>query len=292
MLKQPALLLVMFVAVSTSEVATAHQAGDTGASAARLLTIALFVAVGIYAIGLGRLWSRHRYGGVARREATYFFIGMTVLIAALAPPFDRLADAAFSLHMVQHELLMLIAAPCLVIAQPLAPYLHAAPRSWRRPLARVLYASTVSMVFAWLARPLPAWTLNALALWLWHAPLLFNAAIDNTFIHVLQHASFFAAAVIYWSSVLPNRHGTSLATSVVSLFATAVHNSALGALLTFASSPLYDYKIGAFGLSALEDQQLGGLVMWVPAGFVFLYAGLLASARLLHAEEKKESVAS
>lgn len=292
MLKRPALLLVMLVAVLTSEAATAHEAGDTGTSIARLLMIALLVAVGIYAIGLSRLWSRYRYGGVPRRDATYFFLGMTVLIAALAPPFDRFADAAFSLHMVQHELLMLIAAPCLVLAQPLAPYLHAAPRSWRRSLARVLYASTFSMIFAWLARPMPAWILNALALWLWHAPLLFNAAIENTFVHVLQHASFFAAAAIYWSSVLPNRRGTSLATSVVSLFTTAVHNSALGALLTFASSSLYDYELGAFGLNALEDQQLGGLVMWVPAGFVFLYAGLLASVRLLHAEEKKESVAS
>ena len=132
--------------------------------------------------------------------------------------------------------------------------------------------------------PLAAWLLHAMALWLWHLPVLFDAALANEGIHALQHASFLVTALFFWWSVLGvnTRHDQGLA--LLSLFTTMVHTGALGALLTL--SPVtwyaaYAATAPAFGLDALEDQQLGGLIMWVPAGLVYVSCGLVMAARWL-----------
>jgi cytochrome c oxidase assembly factor CtaG len=113
--------------------------------------------------------------------------------------------------------------------------------------------------------------LHGAALWLWHAPRLFDAGLESDAVHALQHASFFWTALLFWWTVFRRvRTGTA----VLYLLATLIHGGALAALLTFSPAPLY---AGA----TLESQQLGGLIMWVPAGYAMLLAGLLAFNRLL-----------
>jgi cytochrome c oxidase assembly factor CtaG len=117
---------------------------------------------------------------------------------------------------------------------------------------------------------------HALAVWIWHLPPLFVAALSNPALHVLQHACFFASALAFWWAVFGRAARTPDAVSLACLFTTMLHTSALGALLTFAPSAWYANGGVAppFGLSVLEDQQLGGLLMWVPGGLAYLVAGL------------------
>lgn len=107
-------------------------------------------------------------------------------------------------------------------------------------------------------------------------PALFVAALDNEAIHVLQHTCLFASALVFWWAAVGRRLRMPDATSIALLFTTMLHTSALGLLLTFSPTPWYaDRAPGYLGLTVLEDQQLGGLVMWVPGGLAYLVAGLM-----------------
>jgi cytochrome c oxidase assembly factor CtaG len=205
---------------------------------------------------------------------------VVVLGGALGPPLDAMAHRSLAAHMVQHEVLMLLFAPLAALAWPVALWLAAVPRSVRR---RALRRRPVRR--AWqIATSIPAaWLLHALAVWGWHAPRLFDAAAASSALHALQHASFAGTAVLFWWSLLrPGASGYGAA--VASAFTTALHTGALGALLTLVPRPLYAAYAGP---AALEDQQLAGLIMWVPAGGLLVVAGVgLAAAWLREAARR------
>ena len=185
--------------------------------------------------------------------------------------------------MLQHEGLMLIAAPLLVMARPLPLFLWALPHDPRLSVARLLQSRGLKTGWRWLTAPLTAWVAHALALWLWHAPSLFNAALRDPVLHEWQHVTFLLSALLFWHAVL--RRGTHGAQgmALLYLFTTTIHTGVLGALLTFARQPLYaSMEQGLtpwLGLTALEDQQLGGLIMWVPGALVYVGAGLWLLSR-------------
>jgi putative membrane protein len=133
-----------------------------------------------------------------------------------------------------------------------------------------------------LTRPLVAWTLHAVALWGWHVPAFFQATLVDRTVHNFQHISFFVTALLFWSSLFGARSREANGAAVLYLFTTMVHSSVLGALLTFASRPWYPAYLETaplWGFTALEDQQLGGLIMWVPASLVYVAVGLSLLAR-------------
>jgi putative membrane protein len=139
-----------------------------------------------------------------------------------------------------------------------------------------------------------AWALHTTVLWAWHIPALFESAMRNEALHALQHASFLAAALVYWSSLLRRPHrrggmaGAGRGAAVLSLFATGMQTGVLGALLTLGSVPWYPaYGDAAaqWGLTPLEDQQLAGLLMWVPGGLVYTAAALALLASWLRDAE-------
>ena len=250
----------------------------------------LVVAAGLYALGLARLWPRAGSGrAVHTRRAFAFAAGWLATAAALVSPLDALGAYLFSAHMVQHEVLMVVAAPLFVLGRPLGVFAWALPLSWRRGLGAFFHRPGWRGPWLLLTAPLCAWILHALVLWLWHVPAAFEAALANDGVHALQHASFLIAALIYWWSVFglgPERHGGA---AMASLFTTMVHTGALGALLTLSSVPWYPSYAGrtlAFGLDPLEDQQLGGLVMWIPAGAAYVACGLATAARWLQRQER------
>ena len=246
--------------------------------------VALMAAsLAMYWVGLQRLWRRAGAGrGIGTRQAACFATGWLVLALALTSPLDALGGALFSVHMVQHELLMVVAAPLFVMSRPLEAWTWALPAAWRQPLAKAGRLRPVAATWRAITQPLGAWTLHALALWGWHVPWLFEAALTNEWLHSLQHASFLASALLFWWSVLGRGARRPDGVGLASLFTTMLHTGALGALLTFAAHPWYGhYAAGAFGLTALEDQQLGGLVMWVPGGLAYMAAGLAIAAAWL-----------
>ena len=241
----------------------------------------LAASAALYAIGVRRLWRRAGTGrGIARREAACFTAGWCALALALLSPIDHLGEHLLSMHMVQHELLMVVAAPLLVLSRPLEAFTWGLPARWREPVSGAMRWPPLAASWRALTTTSGAWLFQAAAVWLWHVPVLFQASLANEALHTLQHATFLGSALAFWWTVLVPRgqaHGASLA----STFGTMLHTGALGALLTFAPYPLYPAYVGYLGLAPLEDQQLAGLVMWVPGGIAYLVAGLaLASSWL------------
>ncbi len=247
----------------------------------------LLVSAVLYVVGVVRLWRRAGRGhGVSLLHAFAFAGGWLALAGALVTPIDSLSSALFSAHMVQHELLMLVAAPLLVLGRPLAGWAWALPRDWLRAVGGLFHHPAWRVPWLIVTSPFVAWLLHALALWLWHLPAFFDAALDDSAVHAVQHLSFLLMALLFWWSVLGATGRREQGVALVSLFTTMVHTGALGALLTFARMPWYAHYFvttSLFGITALEDQQLGGLIMWVPAGGVYVVAGLWMAARWMKA---------
>lgn len=252
----------------------------------------LLLAGWLYARGTERLWRSAGAGrGIRRREAACFAAGWLVLWAALVSPLHPLGDALFSAHMVQHELLVALAAPLLVLGRPLVPLLWALPVGWRRAAGAWARGGAVRRGWRALTAPFAAWLLHAAALWLWHLPGPYQAALRGDAAHALQHACFLGSALLFWWTVAHGRAGrVGHGASVAYLFATAMHGGGLGALLAFARHPWYSAYAGAteaWGLTPLEDQQLAGLVMWIPGGLAYLVAALVLVAAWMRESERR-----
>lgn len=246
------------------------------------IVVPVFIAGALYALGVFRLWQHGIGRGIKVWEAACFAAGWLVLALALLSPLHPLGEALFSAHMVQHELLMVVAAPLLVLGRPLVPWLHAIPMSSRRAVARVTRNRPFRRGWRVLTYAVTASLIQAVVLWGWHLPRLYDAALGSETIHAMQHVSFLGAALLFWWALLHGRtNHARRATAVLYLFATAVHSTLLGALLTFANSPWYSHYQAispAWGITPLEDQQLAGLVMWIPACLSYLVAALLLAA--------------
>jgi putative membrane protein len=227
--------------------------------------------------------------GVAKRQEICFWAGWCLLCLALLSPLHPLGEVLFSAHMAQHELLMVAAAPLLVLSRPLAALLWGLPFAWRRSLGQWSKRTPIQEGWRFTAHPMTAWWAHAAALWVWHIPRLFQATLYSDWIHSAQHASFLGSALLFWWSLFYAHGKARYGASVLYLFTTAVHTSILGALLTFASTAWYSlYGATTFnwGLSPLEDQQVGGLIMWIPAGLIYVIAGLALFASWIRESER------
>jgi len=270
------LTLAAFLLAAPS-LARAHHADESLRSAGNELLVAVLLAtsLALYALGLARLWERAGVGrGITRSQAVRFGLGWLALYAALLTPIDTGGERLFCVHMVQHELLMVVAAPLLVLGRPLEAWAWGLPPSWRVRSAHVARVSVLGRLWYALCEPLGAWCVHFVALWAWHVPRFFAAALESEVVHVLQHASFLASALFFWWAVFGRGVRRPDGASMALVFSTMMHTSALGALLTFAPTPWYPHYVGTTLLSPVEDQQLGGLVMWVPGGLSYLAAGL------------------
>ena len=245
------------------------------------LLLVLVASAALHLVGTVRLWRRAGVGrGVSRAAVVRWWAGWGVLCVALLSPLDDWGARLFWMHMVQHELLMVIAAPLLVTGRPLEAWTWGLAPEWRTALGR-LRLPFLSRIWSHVTGIRGAWYLQALALWIWHAPMFFALAVVDVGVHTLQHASFLGTALLFWWSVLPRAGKPPQAAALASLFTTMLHSGALGALLTFAPRPWYAPYVGEAGLSALDDQQLGGLIMWAPGGLAYLVAGLALIAMWL-----------
>lgn len=256
------------------------------------VVLALLLSGWMYARGVERMWRRSGPGGGVRRwQAACFAGGWLTVAVAMVTPLHPLGETLFSAHMVQHELLMALAAPLLVLGRPLVPFLWALPMRWRRRVGGWTRVSAVHGGWRMVSGPFAAWLLHAAALWLWHLPGPYAAALRSDGVHALQHAGFLGTGLLFWWALLHGREGRmGYGASVFYLFATAMHTGALGALLTLAPSPWYAAYAGgtaAWGLTPLEDQQLAGLVMWIPAGLAYVVAGLALVAAWMRESERR-----
>lgn len=244
--------------------------------------IPLALAALLYARGARR--SR----GVSPQQMALFWSGWTTLALALVSPLHPLGEVLFSAHMVQHEILMLVSAPLLVLSRPLAAFVWGLPFEWRRTAGAWAKLSPIAKTWTFLTLPAVAWCLHGAAFWIWHAPPLFQATLTSDSVHAAQHISFLGTALLFWWSLFRGHVKMGYGAGVLYIFTTAVHTSILGALLTFAPRlwyPAYANTTAAWGLTPLEDQQIGGLIMWVPGGVVYMVAGLVLFAAWLRTSD-------
>jgi putative membrane protein len=278
-------LMVCLFALYPSLVEAHERAAASGPSPWDALAWLALAASGVlYALGRRRLRAR---GAVTRRaEAMAFWCGWSAMAAAVSPLIDTRAATSFAMHMVQHELLMVVGAPLIIAGRPLSTALWGAPDALRRWAAPLLQGR-LTRTFVFLSSPAVAWALHGLAIWIWHAPVLYEAAVRHEALHAVQHATFVGTSALFWWGLVHGRYGRAgYGAAVFYVFTTAVHTGVLGALFTFMPEPIY----GLYAIRAddpLRDQQLAGLLMWIPAGFVLTLAGVALFAAWLAESERR-----
>jgi cytochrome c oxidase assembly factor CtaG len=244
------------------------------------LGLPLVLSLVLYAAGIWRLW--HRAGvsrGIQAWQAVCFLLGWTSLAAALFSPLYRLGEGLFVAHMIEHEIVMIIAAPLIAVARPFGAMFWALPDRSRATLGALTRSIRSSSAWRVAGNAWFATALQALALWVWHAPALYDAVLVNPAVHRLQHLSFFLTALLFWWTLIdPRARPSGYGMAVLCLFVTTLQSGFLGVLLTLSRQPWYARQ-GEFalqhGLTPIEDQQLAGLVMWVPAGLAYTAAALV-----------------
>lgn len=225
-----------------------------------------------------------------RARAGAFVVALLLVLIALVSPVDAAAEVLISAHMVQHLLLVSLAAPLLAFAAPGGALLRGAPLPARRGFVSARRGLHVDI--GWIRRlrhPWSRWLLFVATFWLWHASALYAAAVERPVVHIAEHVTFFGTAVLVWASIVGHPSARlPPALGVIAVFGLALQSVLLSALLTFAPSPWYDpYAEPApgWGIDPLGDQQLAGVIMWVPSGLVHTAIGVALVVRWLNAAD-------
>jgi putative membrane protein len=273
------LLPVLLLAPAT---AAAH--GDDGSTVPvwtfdPWVLVPLLLSAGLYVLGTVKLWRHAGIGrGIRRWQVASYLAGWLMLAGALLSPLHWIGEHMFTTHMIEHEIIMACAAPLLAVARPIGAFLWAFPVPVRRHLGQASRQKYVRTVWSTVTSPLPATIWHGVVIWFWHAPLTFDAAVADVAVHRLQHLSFLISALAFWWALVRRSDRGS---AVLHLFATMTHTTLLGALMALAPHVLYVRQTidsMRWDLTPLEDQQLAGLVMWVPAGTIYAGAALAFAA--------------
>ncbi|HEX6605118.1 MAG TPA: cytochrome c oxidase assembly protein [Sphingomicrobium sp.] len=268
--------------------AAAHPGHEdaTGWTLNPVLIVPLGLALLIYAVGWRRLAARASH---PPRGTALFLSGWLVLALALLSPLHAAGEKSFTMHMIEHELIMLVATFLLAASGAGGTLAWGLPRPLRQALGGAWKAPLVAL-WRRFTEPVTATAVQAAVMWAWHAPILFDRALESSGWHVAQHLFFFLSALLFWWAMLHPRGGRSgYGVSAACLFVTSLIGGALGALMAFSASPWYaDYAakgMSGIGLDPVTDQQLAGLLMWIPGGLVHGLAALVLFYRWLKASE-------
>jgi putative membrane protein len=250
--------------------------------------------------GVLAVWAYGRgQAGRPRREADRwrarcFAAALATLGLALLSPLDAASGALASAHMVQHMLLVLVAAPLLALAAPASTLLRGSPLGVRRAAGR--WRRRLGLTRAGLRglrHPATLWLLHVATLWFWHAAVPYDAALGNPLLHAAEHVSFLVTAWLFWRVVVGTRSPERVPNGlgVLLVFAMAMQSVLLSVLLTFARAPWYAgyaTTTSPWGLTPLGDQQLAGVIMWIPAGAIYTGVGLALLATWVGASERQD----
>ena len=273
----PALICIL-ISVMMATGAMAH--GDGSESLGPIWTfdpwivIPLTTLAVLYGVGVIRLTRRSGRRGRMSSDILLYSGGLLSLAGALLSPLHWLGEHLFTFHMIEHEIVMAVSAPLIVLGRPAGTLLWGLPRNVRQSTGRVMRTPLLRGIWHWCTNATNATVIHGVAIWAWHLPVLFDAVIATTLMHRLQHLSFFATAILFWWAIFwKSDHGSA----AWHLFVTMIHTSILGALMALAPRVLFIAQTRAatsWGLTPLEDQQLAGMIMWVPAGTVYAVAAI------------------
>jgi cytochrome c oxidase assembly factor CtaG len=233
----------------------------------------------------------------ARSRALTFYAGLATILIALQSPLDALADKLFWAHMIQHLLLLTVAAPLIVLGHPWMSIWRPLPLRVRRALAQTVvrsrYFAPLRALFGVLSRPAGAWLAFNVNLLFWHLPGPYDLTLRNIDVHVLEHSTFLLFGILFWAQVIGARQASSVLPYLwrISYVAGAMlTNVGLSIYLAFAQHALYSpYAMLANrpgGISALADQQIGAGIMWTAGDMPFAIAIALLVHRWLTEQER------
>ncbi len=251
------------------------------------------VIAGGLLLGIGYLvWVRFKPPG----RSLAFYSGLGILAVALLSPLDELGDTyLFSAHMIQHLLLLLICPPLMIMGLP------------EVALRKLLDHPLVNRWEHWLSRPTIAWLIVVGMVWIWHFPLFYNFALAHESVHAIQHLTFLVSATIFWWPVFTPLEERRMPFPAVLLyiFLASLAEAILGIILTFIPAGLYPAYLhpedpwhiltilrNNWGITPQVDQQVGGLIMWVPGSLIYLTAILVCLLRWYNSPETEYSISS
>ena len=255
------------------------------------------VTVAVALVGL--LWARairqvareHPGNPYPRRRTVSFAAALLLVLLALQSGIERYDTTLFSMHMVQH-LILLFPVPILLLqAGPMTLLLRVASPRWRARILAVLQSRVVGVI----SHPLVGWTLLIAVMWGTHLSVMFETALEDAFIHNMEHALYLSTALLFWApifSVDPIRHRLRGGSALAYLITQMPQNSFLGVAIMFSSTPLYPHYVTlqrAWGPTPLEDQQLAGAIMWLVGDALFLAAIFVVLAALAKSEDRPQS---
>lgn len=270
------------------------------------VTLVLVILGTLYLTGWMRLRKRTRVN--RRRNQPHLVVwwrliayesGLILVGVALMSPIDVLGQQLFFMHMIQHLLLIMIAPPLLMIANPMPFLLWGLPTKWRRKTGRVLSyllhrnSDTRNLIVKLTAPGIifMFWVISVIG---WHDPVLYNAALRYEIIHDIEHIFFFAAGMLFWWHVTgagPRLHKQfGIVARIVFVLAAVPPNMLLGVILAFASETIYSYYEGVprlWGIDPVTDQTIGGVIMWIPGSMMYIIAALILLTRLVDQESYK-----
>lgn len=255
--------------------------------------IGVALAAGLYARGWWRLRGRGRGGRILQRWRAWCFAGgLLAVLLALVSPIATFDSVFFFMHMTEHVLLIMIAAPLIWLGAPMVPTLWAFNRESRHRLGELFHEDhPVHKVFHFLTRAGVALAIYILVLFVWHFPPLYDAAQGSTWVHELEHFMFFGSALLFWWPVIHPSGGKrrlGYGAAILYIFPAKIGGLVLGAGLTLTSQPFYEtfrHSPSIWGLDALGDQQLGGLIMWVAGGLLYIIPLLVLVIMMMREDE-------
>ncbi|MGK7311502.1 MAG: cytochrome c oxidase assembly protein [Candidatus Longimicrobiales bacterium M2_2A_002] len=253
----------------------------------------VLIAGWLYARGWRRLRQRGQGGKYLKRwRAWCYYGGLLTVVIALMSPIATFDSVFFFMHMTEHVLLIMIAAPLIWLGAPMVPTLWGFNAPARKRIGKIFHEShPVNRFFTFLTRPGVALAIYVLVLFGWHFPPLYDAAQGSTVVHELEHFMFIAAALIFWWPVIHpsgTKRRLSYGAGILFIFPAKIAGFVLGAALTLSSEPFYQTFLDSpsiWGLSPLGDQQLGGLIMWVAGGLLYIIP-LLALVIMMMREDE------
>jgi cytochrome c oxidase assembly factor CtaG len=253
------------------------------------------VGIGVaYVVGYRRFARRRHRDTTFRLRGGVFAVGYTALVIALISPLHAVGEQYFSVHMVQHLLLTLVAAPLLLLSNSMPVLVWALPPHDRATVGRLVgQPGPVRSILRWLTNPVVAWTLFLVTQWAWHLPLAYGWALENPWAHYLEHVTFFVAAILFWWPVIgspPLPSALGYPARMAYTFLAWLPATFLGAGIALSRGPLYAHYVTAAqsnGNDAAFDQQLAGLIMWIPGDVLFASILILLFVAYMRSEEQK-----
>lgn len=260
------------------------------------IVLSLLIAAALYTIGWRRLRARRSgQSSLANGWRLAAYLGGLLLVAiALLSPIDILGGQLFFMHMIQHLLTIMVAAPLLCLANPFPVILWGLPRASRRRVARLFMAhSPLPNALRAVTHPGVAWLVFLCVYLGWHEPSFYNLALRREWVHDVEHITFFAAALLYWWHVVgngPRLHPRMpLWARIAYLLGAIPPNAITGAVIAFGASVIYTYYESIpriWRVSLLDDQMWGGIIMWIPGSMMYIIFALIALSQMVRAQRE------